>query len=84
VILLQALRNRFNYLFRSTKGLALVVVATALIIGKWVDFKGALHKISVPLMIFGIIVITFGVWTRNNAGLDYYSISIGFRCARTP
>jgi formylglycine-generating enzyme required for sulfatase activity len=24
------------------------------------------------------------VWTRNNAGPDYYSISIGFRCARNP
>jgi len=84
VILLQALRKRFNYLFRSTKGLALVAVAAALIIGKWIDFKGILHKISMPLMTFGIIIITLGVWTRNNAGPDYFSISIGFRCARNP
>ena len=42
--------------------LTLIAVAAALIIGKWVDFKGVLHKISMPLMIFGTIVITFGVW----------------------
>lgn len=42
--------------------LTLVAIALALIIGRWFDFKGRLHKISMPLMIFGTIVITLGVW----------------------
>ncbi|MBN1318033.1 MAG: hypothetical protein JXA42_21300 [Anaerolineales bacterium] len=42
--------------------LTLIAVALALIIGRWFDFKGTLHKISMPLMIAGTIVITLGVW----------------------
>jgi hypothetical protein len=42
--------------------LTLIAVACALIIGKWVDFKGVLHKIAMPLMIVGTIIITLGVW----------------------
>ena len=42
--------------------LTLIAVALALIIGRWYDFKGVLHKIAMPLMIFGTIVITLGVW----------------------
>lgn len=42
--------------------LTLVAVAITLIIGRWLDFKGILHKIAMPLMIFGSITITFGVW----------------------
>ena len=42
--------------------LTLIAVACALIIGKWVDFKGILHKIAMPMMIFGTIVCTLGVW----------------------
>lgn len=42
--------------------LTLIAVALALIVGRWLDFKGALHKIAMPLMIFGTIVITLGVW----------------------
>ena len=40
----------------------LIAVACALIIGKWVDFKGVLHKVAMPMMIFGTIVVTIGVW----------------------
>lgn len=42
--------------------LTLIAVALALIVGRWVDFKGILHKISMPLMIVGTIIITLGVW----------------------
>ena len=41
---------------------ALVGVAAALIIGRWLDFKGILHKIAMPFMIFGTIVLSIGVW----------------------
>ena len=42
--------------------LTLVAVALTLVIGRWVDFKGVLHKIAMPMMILGTIVITLGVW----------------------
>jgi len=42
--------------------LTLIAVALALLIGRWYDFKGVLHKIAMPLMIVGTIVITLGVW----------------------
>ncbi len=40
--------------------LTLVAVAITLIVGRWLDFKGKLHKWAMPIMIFGTIVITFG------------------------
>jgi hypothetical protein len=43
--------------------LTLIGVAITLIIGRWLDFKGVFHKIAMPLMISGSIVITLGVWT---------------------
>ena len=43
--------------------LTLVAVAITLVIGRWLDFKGILHKIAMPSMIFGTIVITLGVWS---------------------
>lgn len=42
--------------------LTLIAVALALIVGHWLDFKGLLHKISMPLFIVGTTVITIGVW----------------------
>ncbi|MFC1671238.1 hypothetical protein ACFL20_12675 [Spirochaetota bacterium] len=42
--------------------LALVCVATALVIGRWFDWKGILHKIGTPFFIVGTIVMTMGVW----------------------
>ncbi len=42
--------------------LTLIAVALALIVGRWLDFKGTLHKIALPMMILGTIVITLGVW----------------------
>jgi len=43
--------------------LTLVAVAITLIIGRWLDFKGIFHKIAMPLMVVGIIIITLGVWS---------------------
>ncbi len=43
--------------------LTLIAVAITLVIGRWLDFKGILHKIAMPLIIFGTIVITLGVWS---------------------
>jgi len=43
--------------------LTLVAVAITLLVGRWLDFKGVWHKIAMPLMIFGTITITLGVWT---------------------
>ncbi|NOZ72261.1 MAG: hypothetical protein GXP38_10165 [Chloroflexi bacterium] len=40
--------------------LTLIAVAITLIVGRWMDFKGVLHKIAMPLMILGTIVTTFG------------------------
>jgi len=42
--------------------LTLIAVALALIVGRWLDFKGILHKIAMPMMMFGTAVITLGVW----------------------
>jgi hypothetical protein len=42
--------------------LTLIAVAIALIIGRWFDFKGPLHKIAMPFMIIGTIIITLGAW----------------------
>jgi hypothetical protein len=40
--------------------LTLVAVGITLIVGRWVKFKGVLHKIAMPLMIIGIIGTTTG------------------------
>ncbi len=39
---------------------SLVAVAITLIVGRWLDFKGLLHKWAMYLMIFGSIVLTTG------------------------
>lgn len=68
------IRNPFKtYLQKAIIGhlhimLTLIAVAITLIVGRWLDFKGRLHKIAMPLMIIGTIVITFGalsvVWVE--------------------
>ena len=40
--------------------LTLIAVAITLIVGRWLDFKGILHKIAMPLMIAGTIITTAG------------------------
>lgn len=42
--------------------LALIAIMLTLIIGRWLDFKGILHKIAMPLMILGTVVLNLGVW----------------------
>ena len=42
--------------------LTLIAVAITLVIGRWLDFKGIFHKIAIPMMIVGTVVITLGVW----------------------
>lgn len=42
--------------------LTLIAVALALIVGRWFDFKGILHKLAMPLMLIGTVIITLGVW----------------------
>jgi hypothetical protein len=42
--------------------LALIAVALMLILSRWTDCKGILHKIATPLTIIGTIIMTVGVW----------------------
>ncbi|MEW6141813.1 MAG: hypothetical protein AB1597_01460 [Chloroflexota bacterium] len=42
--------------------LTLIAVALSLILVRWIDFKGWMHKVSMPLIIAGSIVVTLGVW----------------------
>jgi hypothetical protein len=43
--------------------LTLIAIAITLIVGRWQDFKGRLHKWAMPLMILGTIVISLGAWS---------------------
>ncbi|MEW6404260.1 MAG: hypothetical protein AB1649_20880 [Chloroflexota bacterium] len=42
--------------------LALIAIMITLIMGRWLNFKGILHKFAMPLMILGTIVLNLGVW----------------------
>jgi hypothetical protein len=42
--------------------LALIAIMITLIVGRWMNFKGILHKIAMPLVILGAIVLNLGVW----------------------
>lgn len=42
--------------------LALIAIMLTLIIGRWLNFKGILHKFAMPLMILGVVVLDLGVW----------------------
>ncbi len=42
--------------------LALIAIAATLIICRWMDFKGIWHKLAMPLMIIGSIVLAMGTW----------------------
>jgi len=43
--------------------LTLIGIAITLILGRWQGFRGRLHKIAMPLMIFGTIIISVGAWS---------------------
>ena len=57
--------------------LTLIAIALTLIIGKWYDFKGILHKIAMPLMIFGTIVISLGAWSVTVVEWAHSTIYVG-------
>ena len=42
--------------------LTLIAIALALIVGRWLEFEGILHKIAMPFFIAGTFIITLGVW----------------------
>ncbi len=42
--------------------LALIAIAATLIVGRWMDFKGILHKLAMPCMILGSFVLSLGTW----------------------
>jgi len=42
--------------------LALIAIMITLLIGRWLNFRGILHKIAMPLMILGTVVLNLGVW----------------------
>lgn len=42
--------------------LALIAIMLTLILGRWFDFKGTLHKIAMPLIVVGTVVLNVGVW----------------------
>ncbi len=42
--------------------LALIAIMLTLIVGRWLNFRGIWHKIAMPLMILGTIVLNLGVW----------------------
>jgi len=42
--------------------LALIAIMITLVTGRWLNFKGILHKFAMPLMILGTIVLNVGVW----------------------
>ena len=43
--------------------LTLIAIAITLIVGRWQDFRGPLHKIAMPFMICGTIIISLGAWS---------------------
>jgi hypothetical protein len=55
----------------------LVAVAITLIVGKWLDFKGVLHKWAMPLMILGSAVTTFGALSLVVFEWAHYTIYVG-------
>ena len=40
--------------------LTLIAIAITLIVGRWMKFKGILHRIAMPIMVIGTIAITAG------------------------
>ncbi len=43
--------------------LTLIAVALTLILSRWFDFKGRLHKLGMPLLMVGTLIIDIGVWS---------------------
>jgi len=63
--------------------LSLIAVAITLIVGRWLDFKGILHKLAMYLMISGSIVLTSGalaiVWLPSpHTMIHFGSVGVMF------
>lgn len=43
--------------------LALMGIAVTLVMGRWLDFKGFWHKLAMPSMVIGTIILTLGAWS---------------------
>ena len=57
--------------------LTLIAVSITLIVGRWLQFKGIFHKIAMPFMIVGTIVIAGGVWSVVWTHMAHTFIYIG-------
>lgn len=57
--------------------LTLIGVAITLIVGRWQDFKGRLHKFAMPSMIVGTIIISLGAWSVVVAEWAHTVIYVG-------
>ncbi|NPA44001.1 MAG: hypothetical protein GXO49_00545 [Chlorobi bacterium] len=57
--------------------LTLIAVAITLVVGRWLKFKGIFHKIAMPFMIVGTIVIAGGVWSVVWTHMAHTFIYIG-------
>jgi hypothetical protein len=57
--------------------LTLVAIGITLLVGRWMDFKGKLHKWAMAMMIFGTIVITFGALSLIWLPWAHYTIYVG-------
>ncbi len=57
--------------------LTLVAVSITLVVGRWLEFKGIFHKIAMPFMIIGIMVISGGVWSVVWTHMAHTFIYIG-------
>lgn len=57
--------------------LTLIGIAVTLIIGRWFDFKGPLHKIAMPLMIVGTLVTSIGAWSVTWVAWAHTTIYVG-------
>jgi hypothetical protein len=57
--------------------LTLIGIAITLVVGNWQGFKGILHKIAMPLMIVGTIVISIGAWSVTLTASAHTIIYVG-------
>jgi len=57
--------------------LTLIAVSITLVVGRWLQFKGIFHKIAMPLMIIGTIIISGGVWSVVWTHMAHTFIYIG-------
>ena len=57
--------------------LTLIAIALTLILSRWFDFKGRLHKIAMPLMIVGTLIISRSVAVVPFKPIAHMIINVG-------